>query len=275
MAVTADSCWSRAREFGLPVLFGLFPLWERRPKISRQTAWIAVANMGDLKVPGNTVSVLLNTIYAITTSGSPATGTIQYPVGIGGPVLGAHVTSTPVSEVALPGSTVPAGTFAVRKDLGVTESIGSVTISANHPTLFSAMTLSGGGKSHECDPTNCQYHVHLCNTHYATRGWFSNLFSERRDFDEPGDAGQRIQIRRLDTDCFTANHQEHLATGRGVVDTRNRAAGLAGWHAAAARDYNCVAGARLGGGFGRLRRQLQQSRFSVLDSAGYSRSRHR
>jgi hypothetical protein len=65
---------------------------------------------------------------------------------------GAGVTSTSVSNVAAPGATVAAGTFTVRNNLKVTESIGSATISVSHPTLFSAMTLNGGGQSKTVTP---------------------------------------------------------------------------------------------------------------------------
>jgi hypothetical protein len=50
------------------------------------------------------------------------------------------------------GSFVEAGTFTVRNNLTVTESIGSATISVSRPTLFSTMTLSVGGQSKTLTP---------------------------------------------------------------------------------------------------------------------------
>ena len=62
------------------------------------------------------------------------------------------MTSTSVSKVAAPGATVAAGTFTVRNDLKVTESIGSVTISVSRPGLFSSMTLSDDRQSQTVTP---------------------------------------------------------------------------------------------------------------------------
>jgi hypothetical protein len=52
-----------------------------------------------------------------------------------------------VSEVAAPGSKVPAGTFMVRNELAIAETIASVTVKVSHPALFSSMTLRGAGQS--------------------------------------------------------------------------------------------------------------------------------
>lgn len=89
-----------------------------------------------------------------------AAGPTPTPTGFGSalptptaiPTPGAGVTSTSVSNLAGPGATVAAGTFTVRNNLKVAESIGSATISVSHPTLFSAMTLSGGGQSKTVTP---------------------------------------------------------------------------------------------------------------------------
>jgi hypothetical protein len=62
------------------------------------------------------------------------------------------VTSTSVSNVGAPGATVAAGTFTVRNNLQIAESIGSVSVSVSHPGLFSVMTLSGGGQSASVTP---------------------------------------------------------------------------------------------------------------------------
>jgi hypothetical protein len=62
-------------------------------------------------------------------------------------VLGADVMSASVSEVAAPGSTVPAGTFTVRNDLAIAETIASATVSVSDPGMFSSMTLKGAGQS--------------------------------------------------------------------------------------------------------------------------------
>ncbi len=67
---------------------------------------------------------------------------------------GATVTSAPVSKVGALGATVAAGTFTVQNNLEVTESIGAATIHVSHPSLFSAMTLSGGGQSSTVTPPN-------------------------------------------------------------------------------------------------------------------------
>jgi hypothetical protein len=64
----------------------------------------------------------------------------------------ASVSSMFVFNSGPPGSFVEAGTFTVRNNLKVTESIGSATISVSHPTLFSTMTLSVGGQSKTLTP---------------------------------------------------------------------------------------------------------------------------
>jgi hypothetical protein len=63
------------------------------------------------------------------------------------PKPAALVTSKSVNDVAAPGTRAAAGTFTVTNELAVAETVASATVSANHPGLFSSMTLSGGGQS--------------------------------------------------------------------------------------------------------------------------------
>jgi hypothetical protein len=84
---------------------------------------------------------------ACTMPTATATSLGSIPSPTPSPTLGASVTSTSVSVVGVPGAGVDAGTFTVRNNLGVTESISSATISVSHPALFSTMTLSGGGQT--------------------------------------------------------------------------------------------------------------------------------
>jgi len=85
-----------------------------------------------------------------TATGKPLGTTLPSPTAA--PTPGTVVTSTSVSKVGTPGSSVAAGTFTIQNNLKVTESIASATISVSHPTLFSAMTLTGGGQSATVTP---------------------------------------------------------------------------------------------------------------------------
>ena len=84
---------------------------------------------------------------------TPTTGLGSKPPTPGAlPTPAVGVTSTSVTMVGSPGATVAAGMFTVRNNLTVAESIASATISVSRPTLFSAMTLSGGGQSETVTP---------------------------------------------------------------------------------------------------------------------------
>ncbi|MGO9061031.1 MAG: choice-of-anchor Q domain-containing protein [Candidatus Binataceae bacterium] len=87
-----------------------------------------------------------------TPTGRPTPTFTTKPTPTALPTAGANVTSMSVSNVAAPGAKVAAGTFIVRNDSKVTESIASVTINVSHPGLLSAMTLSGGEETKTVTP---------------------------------------------------------------------------------------------------------------------------
>lgn len=82
-------------------------------------------------------------------SATPTTGvgSQQSPTPTVAPTPGASVTSNSVSTSGTTGATVAAGTFTVRNNLAIGESVTSVTISVSRAKMFSSMTLSGGGQS--------------------------------------------------------------------------------------------------------------------------------
>ena len=80
----------------------------------------------------------------------PSATTLPTPTAV--PTAAVSLTSTSVSSVGAPGATVAAGTFTIRNSLNVVGSVTSATISVSHATLFSSMTLSGGGQSATATP---------------------------------------------------------------------------------------------------------------------------
>jgi hypothetical protein len=122
---------------------------------------LIVANAGQA---AGTVSVLLNALYAVTASGSPATGTIQYSVPTPSPTATATATATatptatPTTSISVPASLAmgnsPVGDTAT-KNLTVRNTgtnllfIGSVT--SNNSAEFAATgatTCPPGGLAH-------------------------------------------------------------------------------------------------------------------------------
>ena len=64
----------------------------------------------------------------------------------------ATVTSAPVNNSGHPGQTVSGGTFTITNPGTGTANVASVTLSVSRPSIFSSMTLSGGGQSASVSP---------------------------------------------------------------------------------------------------------------------------
>lgn len=104
--------------------------------------------------PGGPVSTGAALCSWMSPSATPTTGIggAQSPTPTASPTPGASVTSKRISTTGAPGTTVDAGTFTVHNNLAVAETISSATISVSHPSIFSSMTLSGGGQSATTNP---------------------------------------------------------------------------------------------------------------------------